>query len=512
MVSKADIKYTSSKVIIRLFSFNVRRKYAFFKKYIELSILIRRQIYKRLHSKFISQLRKKIYYDLLPMLIYKERFKNCKGSDNQDHSFALAHKPCNPFIDNNNLRDIIMLKYILVNNIAKNVNQYILKHYKLSRRIRNKYLDRLEKRVRTYEYLYILNKYKFERTKLLPLLTRLLNKYIDKKIEYNIINLKSLVYSPDIVTNFINLKIKKLNKSKLGYTSTYTYLKQVYAKVLKLEREKENFLAMKNFEDDKRHIFHKRRINSNLIYLLREKNLNNFLKYIFPSFCLSYTKLAGIQEKEKNLSFSRYFKRKYRYISKKLLLRKKKSLHSYSRYIHIVSNMLSANFSLSKCLYKKSELFQASSPRLLNAKMGTSSTRIENTSRIYLDRIPCKLVRRLKELQGNFFRLISKIPEPLHEPSKDLIREVNKYKAKKRKLINLFRIERKRLISSFGNNRKKLNVELDKLINYFNRDLLKINAHRIVIKTNRHYYKILHKSKCRHDLISLKSKYENRIL
>jgi hypothetical protein len=144
--------------------------------------------------------------------------------------------------------------------------------------------------------------------------------------------------------------------------------------------------------------------------------------------------------------------------------------------------------------------------------MGTSSTRIKNESRIYLDGIPSKLAGRLKELQGNFLKLVSKIPEPFYEPSKDLIREVNEYEAKKRKLISFFRIERKKLISSLGNNRKKLNVKLDKLINYFNRDLSKINAKGIAIKTNEHYYKILHKSKCRNDLISLKSKYENRIL
>jgi hypothetical protein len=516
MVSKADIKYTNSKVIIRLFSFNVRRKYAFFKKYIKLSILIRRQVYKRLYNKFISQLRKKIYYDLLPMLVYRERFRTYKRFNNRQDSFVLACQPHNPFIDGSKgdkPGGIVMLKYMLVNNIAKNINQYIMKHYVLSRRIRNKFLYRLEKRVRTYEYLYILNKYKFERTKLLPLLTRLLNKHINKKIEYNIINLKSLVYSPDIFTNFINLKIKKLNKARLGSASTSSYLKRVYAKVLKLEREKENFLAMKNFEDDKRYIFHKRYINSNLICLLKERNVNSFFEYIFPSFSLSYVKLAGMQEKEKNLNFPRHLKRKYRYIPKKFLLEKIRSLFSHFRSSALASSILSMNFS--KYLDKKPGSSQASSLSLLKkqgTKPGTSLIRTGNESKVHLGRIPNKLVERLTELQGNFLELVSKIPVPFYKPSRDLIKEAGEYKTKKRKLISSFRVERKRLIGSLGNNRKKLNMKLDKLVNYFNKDLSKINAKGILIESNKRYYKILRKSKCRNDLISLKSKYENRIL
>jgi hypothetical protein len=130
----------------------------------------------------------------------------------------------------------------------------------------------------------------------LPLLTRLLNKYINKKIEYNIINIKSLVYSPDIFTDFISLKIAKLNKTRSGFGVINRNLAQLYTKILKLDSKKKVFLAMKNFDTDKKYIFYKRYINSNLICLLKKRNLNNLLKYIFPSFSPSLKSIKSTEE------------------------------------------------------------------------------------------------------------------------------------------------------------------------------------------------------------------------
>jgi len=44
---------------------------------------------------------------------------------------------------------------------------------------------------------------------LLPKLTYLLDKFLGKKIQYNIINLKSITYHPDIFTDLLALKISK---------------------------------------------------------------------------------------------------------------------------------------------------------------------------------------------------------------------------------------------------------------------------------------------------------------
>lgn len=61
--------------------------------------------------------------------------------------------------------------------------------------------------------MYALNEYKFNQFRLLPLLSNFLNKIIGKKIEYNIINLKSIAYNTDLFTNALTLKLSKQRMS-----------------------------------------------------------------------------------------------------------------------------------------------------------------------------------------------------------------------------------------------------------------------------------------------------------
>ena len=57
--------------------------------------------------------------------------------------------------------------------------------------------------------MYSLNQYKFNKQILLPKLSNILSKIIGKKIEYNIINLKSIAYNTDLFTNALALKLSK---------------------------------------------------------------------------------------------------------------------------------------------------------------------------------------------------------------------------------------------------------------------------------------------------------------
>ena len=68
-----------------------------------------------------------------------------------------------------------------------------------------------------------ISKFKFEKTKFLPMLTKSLNKIFNKKIEYNIINLKSIIYSPDIFTKLLALKLRA-KIIKLGYMQLMLYI------------------------------------------------------------------------------------------------------------------------------------------------------------------------------------------------------------------------------------------------------------------------------------------------
>lgn len=256
-LSKADIKYTNSKVIVRLFSFNAQRKYVFLKRFTLLSTYIRKNILK----KFLKKLKKRIFFIKSKMLKRKTLFK--------------GNKELNviKFINN---REILLLKYKLLSDIIISLDMYIRIHFYMLKQSQ-KIFFLLFSKLRKYKYLSILNKYKFEKTKLLPILTRLLNNYINKKIEYNIINLKSIEYSPDIFTNVINFKIKKRK------WSVRKIINRVYAKI---KESKKHLGEVVEYNNDKKYYYNKREINSNLIYLLNNYNFYNFLKHI-SSDCFS---------------------------------------------------------------------------------------------------------------------------------------------------------------------------------------------------------------------------------
>jgi hypothetical protein len=67
--------------------------------------------------------------------------------------------------------------------------------------------------LRKYNLLYSLNHFKFNKLILLPKLSNLLGKILGKKIDYNIVNLKSITYNTDLFTRILALKIKKTKGS-----------------------------------------------------------------------------------------------------------------------------------------------------------------------------------------------------------------------------------------------------------------------------------------------------------
>ncbi|MCW5971704.1 MAG: hypothetical protein KIT57_24630 [Blastocatellales bacterium] len=73
----------------------------------------------------------------------------------------------------------------------------------------NKFIKKHLIFLRKYDLLYSLNQYKYNKLVFLPILSKILNKIVGKKIEYNIINLKSITYNTDLFTNALALKLKK---------------------------------------------------------------------------------------------------------------------------------------------------------------------------------------------------------------------------------------------------------------------------------------------------------------
>ena len=63
--------------------------------------------------------------------------------------------------------------------------------------------------LRKYQFNYYLNKFKFERNTYLHKLSNILSRIFNNNIEFNIINLKSVAFNPEIFTEILSLKLRK---------------------------------------------------------------------------------------------------------------------------------------------------------------------------------------------------------------------------------------------------------------------------------------------------------------
>ena len=68
--------------------------------------------------------------------------------------------------------------------------------------------------IRRYRLRLSLNKYKLEE-QFLYKLSILISKYYSKKVEFNIVNLKSIAFNVDIFTEILTTKIKKEKSSSI---------------------------------------------------------------------------------------------------------------------------------------------------------------------------------------------------------------------------------------------------------------------------------------------------------
>ena len=108
------------------------------------------------------------------------------------------------YINTENKKDIYIYKYKFLSESMKWYNLYI-KLY-LSRIIKTFYNEKL-KYLRKLELNYKLNKFKFEM--FVPKLTNMLSKLYNNKIEFNLVNLKSIGFNSDIFTNILALRLEK---------------------------------------------------------------------------------------------------------------------------------------------------------------------------------------------------------------------------------------------------------------------------------------------------------------
>lgn len=171
-VSKAEIKHTNNKALITLYVFNKER----------LSLLNK---VRKLRTFF---LKRKIHKVAAKWL----NFISVLGS--QTLSFV-----------SKSIQDnlALLLQYKAKNRKKYSNKPYFHRNLRFSRKVKKFFSI-----VRRLRLRLSLNKNKFEET-FLNKLSLLIGKYYGKKVEFNIVNLKSIAYNSDIFTEILTLKLKK---------------------------------------------------------------------------------------------------------------------------------------------------------------------------------------------------------------------------------------------------------------------------------------------------------------
>jgi hypothetical protein len=170
------------------------------------------------------------------------------------------------------LKNIILLLYkskILYNNLSN-------KHFN------NKIKDSLYKELKLLRRLKLklsLNKYKFEEIFLYKL-SKLISKIYKKKIELNVINLKSIIFNSDLFTKVLTLKLKKKRAHVIRMMS-FILNKAVLPKV---NRTIEKGTLIKSIDFN---LIENKYKNLNLKSIIKGNNLDKLLNELYYSVILN---------------------------------------------------------------------------------------------------------------------------------------------------------------------------------------------------------------------------------
>lgn len=193
-VSKAEIKHTNTKAIITIYIYN-REKLSILKKIMLLFFFYNKK--KRLY--FLKK-KKNVYSKFMFLLIIKNKIVKSMFSS---------------LIINNNSN--ILWRW--ANYDLKKYNRFIdyMLFFRIKRFVKN--LFYILRSIRRYRLRLSLNRYKLEE-QFLYKLSQLISKYYDKKVEFNIVNLKSIAYNGDIFTEILTSKVKKEKSSSIRRINT----------------------------------------------------------------------------------------------------------------------------------------------------------------------------------------------------------------------------------------------------------------------------------------------------
>jgi len=229
-VSKAEIKHTNSKSIITIYVYN-RERFILLKKI---------NILKKYLFKYFSVILKK--------MILSRRIKSNNLTKDSSFLWKLAKYKV--------VKDKLKLNQKRRRILYKAIRYCIIILYRILRRIRNLRL-RLS-----------LNKYKFEEI-FLYRLSKLISKFYGKKVEFNIVNLKSVAFNVDIFTEII---MKRLNKRSPSSARVFNSILGK-TKIVKENNIKERGRIQKGVDFE---LIQNKYIYPNISYILHNKNPFNY--------------------------------------------------------------------------------------------------------------------------------------------------------------------------------------------------------------------------------------------
>jgi hypothetical protein len=254
-VSKAELKHTSSKIIITLYVYNEERR-------ILAHRLNRIEAMLFASSSYLSS-----ELDKNNFLSFKDKLNIIKREKENVSFKTLLDELRFPIseeikLEKENLMRIKTLKnhkekQLEIKTLEKNLDDLlnIIVNYKYNsfshniyEKIYNKFIGKilLEKEIITiayYKLLLSLNKSKFE-DKFILNLKPLISKIYNKEVEFNIINLKAVYLNSDIFTQAISLKLKNRNNGLLKVLRSFLYM--VKLPKINVMRERFGYINPKN--------------------------------------------------------------------------------------------------------------------------------------------------------------------------------------------------------------------------------------------------------------------------
>ena len=251
-VSRAEMKHTNNKVIITIYTFNKPKNY-FISKLLNLNTDIM-LILKKKNSSLSS------LYKQLKLKINLLSLKDLKGFLNKKQQRKINFIALKGLsVISNKVRKEKNLLFKTLN--WKNYNSFIQYEIQIYEKFIMKTLKK-EMLLLYYTQMLSINNYKFKNWFMLGL-NSLAAKIYNKKVEFNIVNLKSLHLNSDIFSYAITLKLENRNNRLLRV------LKQAL-KLVKMPSFKKSYLYEKKLDNDQL---------SHLSLNGYEKNVLNYIKH-----------------------------------------------------------------------------------------------------------------------------------------------------------------------------------------------------------------------------------------